>query len=903
MPAAQPALNPLVAATFNPNSLAATSAQTEFYNQNPAGVGSARDRAMSYLKLTQDPRYADVQGANQQNIEGLHSFLGQQDWGLGAQNQQALADQAGQLQALQDAGYITAADLPAQQDISGIGANAESIAQTRAQLQGVEQQLANLPPSATPEDVARLTQAQTGLQQQLSAIDTSGIGQNQQQLAQQAQSIQALQQGFTGLRNNFVPGVGVVQDGVPTQQVVTDPVTGLNTPVTETGIPGGGAARPAIDAYLAGTNPTNLDFSAYSGTQGAGLRDYGDLYEYDFTPPPADTGGGDDGAPVDTGYTGATDAAGVPAPYLGVDEYDTEGDDNFLDQDEYQEQVDIISDDLGIDYDPTKTFEEQLSAEDYAEFQDASLGESPAQTAADTIYNNNQQIYGEETGNNVTSLVTGNVTGLDDAGIEELQSAPDDKTWAGGGGEDSSPVENLINQQVDDYQSKVESGEVKKFDINDPSTWVDPNAGKSDGVVDKVTETVSDIVDKATGVISGGGSDGVGNFGAVGDVLGGIGDALGITDYAGEAEAKAAEEAAAAKAAEEAAAAKAAADAENARIVAERQAAAEAERKRQAAAAEAERQRIAAEQAAAKKAAEEAAAKKAAEEAAAAESNITEEGTIDWDSNQTVNAQDKLAAGEITFVEYLNEIGYYNAANKNIDLGFQVGLGSTGSAGHSQAPATSTGYVAGDGPVHTTTGQHTVENEPDGATATTNYQEAKAAVNNNDDSKSHAEIIAEHNALREAETSLIQSDLSDDDFWDAYEDDDDGGGGGSSNDTSTVICTALMEMGELDPTIWKYDLMYGEQYVSATTYRGYHDWAIPMVPKVKARHWLYFPLAKVMAKAWAYQMAHFMSNGEHGKSSLLGKAICWFGEGYCTWRGKRIEAREEGGDYAKSKST
>ena len=149
---------------------------------------------------------------------------------------------------------------------------------------------------------------------------------------------------------------------------------------------------------------------------------------------------------------------------------------------------------------------------------------------------------------------------------------------------------------------------------------------------------------------------------------------------------------------------------------------------------------------------------------------------------------------------------------------------------------------------------------------------------------------------------MINSDLDDDEFWDVYEDDgggsDDGGGG--SSDDGTVICTALMEMGELDPTIWKYDLMYGEQYVSATTYRGYHDWAIPMVPKVKARHWLYFPLAKVMAKAWAYQMAHFMSNGEHGKSSLLGKAICWFGEGYCTWRGKRIEAREEGGNYAKS---
>ena len=37
------------------------------------------------------------------------------------------------------------------------------------------------------------------------------------------------------------------------------------------------------------------------------------------------------------------------------------------------------------------------------------------------------------------------------------------------------------------------------------------------------------------GFVSGGGSDGVGNWGAVGDFMGGIGDALGITDYAGQA--------------------------------------------------------------------------------------------------------------------------------------------------------------------------------------------------------------------------------------------------------------------------------------------------------------------------------------------------------------------------------
>ena len=44
-----------------------------------------------------------------------------------------------------------------------------------------------------------------------------------------------------------------------------------------------------------------------------------------------------------------------------------------------------------------------------------------------------------------------------------------------------------------------------------------------------VTNTVKDV-------FSGGGSDNVGNFGAVGDFLGGIGDSLGITDYAGQAE-------------------------------------------------------------------------------------------------------------------------------------------------------------------------------------------------------------------------------------------------------------------------------------------------------------------------------------------------------------------------------
>ena len=38
----------------------------------------------------------------------------------------------------------------------------------------------------------------------------------------------------------------------------------------------------------------------------------------------------------------------------------------------------------------------------------------------------------------------------------------------------------------------------------------------------------------STGLFTGGGADNVGNFGQVGDILGGIGDALGITDYSGQ---------------------------------------------------------------------------------------------------------------------------------------------------------------------------------------------------------------------------------------------------------------------------------------------------------------------------------------------------------------------------------
>jgi len=117
--------------------------------------------------------------------------------------------------------------------------------------------------------------------------------------------------------------------------------------------------------------------------------------------------------------TTPTDTSGNDAPYIGVDIYDPEGDNNFLTEDEIASRVKIIQDVIGDpNYDPNTDVltEEQ---QDRVNNQTITLDGDPntdeyadsAKIAMEDIYNNNQQIYGTETGNNVTSLVTGQNTG------------------------------------------------------------------------------------------------------------------------------------------------------------------------------------------------------------------------------------------------------------------------------------------------------------------------------------------------------------------------------------------------------------------------------------------------------------------------------------------------------------
>ena len=230
------------------------------------------------------------------------------------------------------------------------------------------------------------------------------------------------------------------------------------------------AARPGQKAYI-----DSFFIDPFTGAAGYNVGNPIDYTTYTNTS--TNTGGGSDGGGNGGGggYTGPTDDAGNPAPYLGVDPYDTEGDDNFLTTDEYNAAVNTIQTETGFDdYDPT------TDVIYGTEYQDAYINSDAAQEAADTIYNNNQQIYGSETGNNTTSLVTGNYTG------------------GGSGGNDFTPGTSMVDQINNEVENYANSGQT--FDPSDPSTWSSPSntptgfVGNNDTGSNSFSQTMANVL-------------------------------------------------------------------------------------------------------------------------------------------------------------------------------------------------------------------------------------------------------------------------------------------------------------------------------------------------------------------------------------------------------------------------
>jgi|MDTC01.3.fsa_nt_gb hypothetical protein len=87
-------------------------------------------------------------------------------------------------------------------------------------------------------------------------------------------------------------------------------------------------------------------------------------------------------------------------------------------------------------------------------------------------------------------------------------------------------------------EDKMEERKEKGGDLYQYNYLTDPATVAANAEMDRLGIDP----DRNESTFSGGGADGQGNFGTFGDYLGGIGDALGVTDYAGKAAKKAAEE-------------------------------------------------------------------------------------------------------------------------------------------------------------------------------------------------------------------------------------------------------------------------------------------------------------------------------------------------------------------------
>jgi hypothetical protein len=101
----------------------------------------------------------------------------------------------------------------------------------------------------------------------------------------------------------------------------------------------------------------------------------------------------------------------------------------------------------------------------------------------------------------------------------------------------------------------------------------------------------------------------------------------------------------------------------------------------------------------------------------------------------------------------------------------------------------------------------------------------------------------------------------------------------SSSDSSTYICTALYEMGDMKKYIYKYDQIYGKR-VDPLVYKGYCVWGEYVATKMRNKGIVY-KIAKPLALAWAKQMAYDLSKGRYGKKSKVVKVISKVGEGVC----------------------
>ena len=115
--------------------------------------------------------------------------------------------------------------------------------------------------------------------------------------------------------------------------------------------------------------------------------------------------------------------------------------------------------------------------------------------------------------------------------------------------------------------------------------------------------------------------------------------------------------------------------------------------------------------------------------------------------------------------------------------------------------------------------------------------------------------------------------------------------GGDGGTDSRVICTELYKQGKLSRDLYRMDVVYTARELPATLVRGYHYWAIPMVPVIR-KNKLVCDIFEYLTLKRAEEIAHIVDPITYPKSTFTGRLIKTVGEAVCYGIGKFVKQKD-----------
>ena len=108
---------------------------------------------------------------------------------------------------------------------------------------------------------------------------------------------------------------------------------------------------------------------------------------------------------------------------------------------------------------------------------------------------------------------------------------------------------------------------------------------------------------------------------------------------------------------------------------------------------------------------------------------------------------------------------------------------------------------------------------------------------------------------------------------------------------SRVICTELYKQGKLSQDLYRMDVVYTARKLPTTLVRGYHYWAVPMVPIIR-KNKLVCDIFEYLTLKRAEEIAHIVDPITYPKSTFTGRLIKTVGEAICYGIGKFVKQKD-----------